>query len=85
MRWISNLYFRSFIARSANRDEDEIEKADTALAAVAATLLQEGTDSVCLVTTDIDAGEGVVAALERNGFENRVRFRNGFELIDEIT
>jgi hypothetical protein len=37
------------------------------------------------VTTDIDAGEGVVAALERNGFRNRVQFKNGFELIDEIT
>jgi hypothetical protein len=76
---------RSFIARSANRDEDGIEKADTALAAVAATLLGEGAESVCLVTTDIDAGEGVVAALERNGFENRVRFKNGFELIDDVT
>jgi hypothetical protein len=76
---------RSFIARSANRDEDHIEKADTALAAVAVTLLQRRADSVCLVTTDIDAGEGVVAALETNGFENRVRFKNGFELIDGIT
>jgi hypothetical protein len=76
---------RSFIARSANRDEDHIEKADTALAAVAATLLGEQADCVCVVTTDIDAGEGVVAALEANGFESRVGFKNGFELIDEIT
>ena len=30
---------RSFIARSSNRDEDQIEKADTALAAVAVELL----------------------------------------------
>jgi hypothetical protein len=29
------------------------------------------------VTTDIDADEGVVAALETNGFENRVQFKNG--------
>jgi len=32
-----------------------------------------------------DAGEGVVAALEANGFEHRIRFKDGFELIDEIT
>jgi len=76
---------RSFIARSSNRNEDQIEKADTALAAVAVAALQEGADYICLVTTDIDAGEGVVAALEANGFANRIRYKNGFDLIDEIT
>lgn len=77
---------RSYIARSSNRDEDQIEKADTALGAVAATLLDTGTVRfVCVVTTDIDAGEGVVAALGANGFEDRIQFKNGFELIDEIT
>jgi len=76
---------RSFIAQSSNRNEDQIEKADTALAAIAVELLEGVHDAVCVVTTDIDAGNGVVAALEANGFENRVRFRNGFELIDEIT
>ena len=76
---------RTFIARSSNRDEDEIEKADTALAAVAVELLDEDYDFVCVVTTDIDAGGGVVASLEANGFENRALFKNGFELIEEIT
>ena len=76
---------RSFIARSSNRDEDQIEKADTALGAVAVGLLQRENDFVCIVTTDIDAGESVVAALEANGFEGRAQFKNGFELIDEIT
>lgn len=76
---------RVFIARSSNRNEDQIEKADTALAAIAVEQLQGKTDHVYIVTTDIDAGEGVVAALEANGFENRVQFKNGFELIDEIT
>lgn len=75
---------RSFIARSSNRDEDRIEKADTALAAVAVELLDEN-NYVCIVTTDIDAGEGVVTALEANGFEDRARFKNGFEMIDSIT
>ncbi len=76
---------RSFVARSSNRREDQIEKADTALAAVAVQLLQENTSHVCIVTTDIDAGGGVVAALDANGFGNRAQFKNGFELIDEIT
>ena len=76
---------RSFIARSSDRDEDQIEKADTALAAVALELIQADRDFVYLVTTDIEAGEGVVASLEANGFENRTQFKNGFELIDEIT
>lgn len=76
---------RRFIARSSNRSEDQIEKADTALAAVAVQLLEMGASHVCLVTTDSDAGEGVVAALAANGLENRVQFSNGFELIDEIT
>jgi hypothetical protein len=75
---------RSFIARSSNRDEDQIEKADTALAAVAVELLQGKKEFACVVTTDVDAGEGLVAALETNGFESRAQFKNGFELIDEI-
>jgi hypothetical protein len=77
---------RGYIARSSNRDEDTIEKADTALAAVAAERLESGAARfACVVTTDIDAGEGVVAALAANGFDDCVQFRNGFELIDEIT
>jgi hypothetical protein len=38
-----------------------------------------------IVTTDIDAGDGIVSALLRNGFDGRVQFKNGFELIEEIT
>ena len=76
---------RSFIARSSNRDEDQIEKADTALAAVAVELLQGSNEFVQVVTTDVDAGKGVVASLEANGFAGQVQFRNGFEMIDEIT
>ena len=78
-------HVRTFIARSSNRDEDQIEKADTALAAVAVKLLQDDNEFVCVVTTDVDAGEGVVASLGSNGFGNRAQFKNGFELIDEIT
>lgn len=76
---------RSVIARSSNRDEDQIEKADTALAAVTVELLQGEHNFVCVVTTDVDAGEGIVTSLAVNGFNNRVQFKNGFELIDDIT
>jgi hypothetical protein len=39
---------QSFIAHSSNRDEDQIEKADTALAAVAVELLQGENEFVCV-------------------------------------
>lgn len=79
-------HVRTYIAASSNRDEDQIEKTDTALGAIAVERLMTGNaDRVCVVTTDIDAGEGVVAALTANGFDGRVRFKNGFGLLDEIT
>jgi len=77
---------RRFIADSSNRDEDTIEKADAALAAVAAEHLDTGEAmSVCIVTTDIDAGHAAVSALAANGFETQSKFVDGFELIDSIT
>lgn len=77
---------RTYIAQSSNRPEDQIEKADTALAAVAAERLEEGdADFACVVTTDTDAGNGIISALSRNGFDERAQFRDGFELIEEIT
>jgi hypothetical protein len=77
---------RTYIAQSSNRPDDQIEKADTALAAVAAERLDEGdADFAYVVTTDTDAGDGIVSALSRNGFDERVQFRDGFEVIEEIT
>jgi len=77
---------RTYIAQSSNRREDQIEKADTALAAVAAKRLAgSDADRACVVTTDIDAGMGIVSALTNNGFEDRVQVKDGFELIEEIT
>lgn len=79
-------YVRRYIARSSNRAEDQIEKADTAIAGIAVQLLLGGDASfVYVVTTDIDAGEGTVSAGEAHGFEEQIKFINGFELIDEIT
>jgi hypothetical protein len=77
---------RGFIARASNRDEDQIEKADTALAGVAVQLLdRRDAEHIHLVTTDTDAGNGVVAAVESHGFPDHIEFKNGFELIAEIT
>jgi hypothetical protein len=77
---------REFIAESSNRREDRIEKADTALAAVAAECLEAGdVEFAYVVTTDIDAGEAIVSALSSIGFVDRVQFKDGFELIEEIT
>lgn len=77
---------RRYIARASNRDEDDVEMADAALAGTAVELLDSGRAAfVSLVTTDVDAGEGTVSAVEANGFEGRIAFENGFDLIEEIT
>ena len=77
---------RGYIARASNRDEDTIEKADTALAGVAVQLLDDDEAGyIYLVTTDIHAGEGAVAAVEAAGFDDRIEVVDGFELIEEIT
>lgn len=77
---------RGYIARASNRDEDIIEKADTALAGVAVQLLDGDTVvHVYLVTTDTHAGEGSVAAVEAAGFDGQIEVVDGFDLIEEIT
>lgn len=76
---------RTAIARSSNRDEDHVEKADTELAAVAVQRLQSDDERrVCVVTTDRDAGESVSSVLAARGFGQRVLFLDGFELLDDI-
>ena len=76
---------RGYIAQASNRSEDQIEKTDAALAGVSVHFLtQTDVDFLYLVTTDTDAGRGVVAALDAQGFGGQVEYRNGFELIDEI-
>jgi hypothetical protein len=67
---------RSYIANSSNRPEDEIEKADAALAGVAVQLLgRVYVSSVRVVTTDQDAGEGAVTALEAHRIRRANRLR----------
>lgn len=79
-------FVRSYIARESNRSEDTVEKTDTALGGVAADLLENGSAaSVCVLTTDKDAGEGVVAALEAEGVDDQIVFKEGFEFVEELT
>jgi hypothetical protein len=77
---------RSYIAHASNRPEDQIEKADTALAGVAVQrLARDDIPAVSVVTTDTDAGAGVKRAVEAAGFEGQISIRDGFAFIDEIT
>lgn len=76
---------RRFIANASNRDEDRIERADTALAGVAMTLLQGDTTAVRLVTTDRDAGAATARVLESHGFGGQVEVQDGFELLADIS
>ena len=77
---------RRFIANASNRDEDTVERADTALAGVAVQLLDGGeAERIRLVTTDQDAGEATVAVLESHGYDGQVEWRNGFDLLDDLS
>lgn len=77
---------RRYIASASNRSEDQIEKADAALAAVAVQLLTSGDATlVSVVTTDTDAGEGTVSVLDSHGFEGQVDYIDGFEFIERIS
>jgi hypothetical protein len=67
---------RRFIASETDRDEDNIEKADTALVGLAAQLLDTGeADRVVLLTTDKPAGHAAETLLLQHGFNDRVKFR----------
>ena len=67
---------RRFIASETDRNEDRIEKADTALVGLAAQLLDTGeTDSVVLLTTDKPAGKAAETILANHGFEERIEYR----------
>jgi hypothetical protein len=76
---------RRFIANTSNRDEDGVEKADTALAGVAARLLSAGeAEAVRIVTTDRDAGTATVEVLQSHGFDGQVEWCDGFDLLEQL-
>jgi hypothetical protein len=67
---------RRFIATETDRDEDVVEKADTALVGLAGQLLDgERTSRVVLLTTDKPLGEAAETLLPRHGFEGRIEYR----------
>jgi hypothetical protein len=67
---------RRFIANETGRDEDSIEKTDTALVGLAAQILDTGeADDVVLLTTDKPAGRAAETLLPHHDFSDRVEFR----------
>jgi len=67
---------RRFIATKTDRDEDSIEKADTALVGLASQLLDTGkADGIVLLTTDKPAGRAAETLLPQHGFSDRIEFR----------
>jgi hypothetical protein len=76
---------RRFIASADDRNEDDIEQADAALAALAAQHLDtERATDVYIYTTDIAAGEGAETVFASEGYEDSVTFVNAFELIEDL-
>lgn len=78
---------RRFIANETDRDEDRIEKADTALVGLAAQLLDSGqADHVTLLTTDKPAGRAAETLLPQHGFGDRIEYRYvSVEYLETIT
>ncbi|WP_436925962.1 hypothetical protein [Halosimplex amylolyticum] len=71
---------RRVIANETGRDEDAIEKADTALVGLAAQLLDDGdAASVVLLTTDKPAGRAAEMLLPERGFDGRIEYRYASE------
>jgi len=74
-----------YIANADDRPADEIQRADAALAALAAQHLSTGTVAeVYIFTTDIAAGEGTETVLTSEGYGDSMTFVNGFRFIEEL-
>ncbi|WP_436928587.1 hypothetical protein [Halosimplex halobium] len=78
---------RRAIANETGRDEDSIEKADTALVGLAAQLLDEGgAESVVLLTTDKPAGRAAERLLPERGFDGQIEYRYaGESYLENVT
>ncbi|MFD1514089.1 hypothetical protein [Halomarina rubra] len=67
---------RRFIANATDRNEDIIEKADTALIGLAAQLLDTGqADHIVLLTTDKPAGKAAETLLAQRGYGDQIEYR----------
>jgi hypothetical protein len=74
-----------YIANADDRPPDTIERADCALAALAAQKLNAGAATeVYIYTTDIAAGEGAETILASEGYDDSSTFVNGFRFIEDL-
>ena len=74
-----------YIANADDRPADEVERADPALAALAAQHLSTGAATeVYIYTTDIAAGEGAETVFASVGYGDSVTFVNGFRFIEDL-
>lgn len=74
-----------YIANADDRPADEVERADAALAALAAQHLSTGAATeVYIYTTDIGAGEAAETVLASEGYGDSVTFVDGFRFIEDL-
>lgn len=74
-----------YIANADDRPADEIERADPALAGVAAQAIVDGTaDHVYIYTTDTLAGEGAENVFTSEGYGDSVTYVNGFRFVEDL-
>lgn len=74
-----------YIANADGRPADEVERADAALAALAAQQVSTGAaTAVYIYTTDIAAGEGAETVLASEGYGDSIVFVNGFRFIEDL-
>jgi len=74
-----------YIANADDRPADDIERADPALAGVAAQAFVEGkADQAYIYTTNILAGEGAESVFTSEGYGDSVTYVNGFRFIKDL-
>ncbi|MFC5973920.1 hypothetical protein ACFPYI_21560 [Halomarina salina] len=75
-----------YIANADDRPADEVERADAALAGLAAHAFAEGTATRAFIyTTDRLAGEGAEAVFASEGYGDSFTYIDGFRFLDELT
>lgn len=74
-----------YISNADDRSAAEVERADTALAGVAAEAIDEGDALQAYVyTTDVLAGEAVESAFASRGYDDAVTYVDGFQFVDDL-
>ncbi|MFP8958843.1 hypothetical protein ACLI4Y_19235 (plasmid) [Natrialbaceae archaeon A-CW3] len=74
-----------YIANADDRPADEIERADPALAGVAAqAFVDETADHAYIYTTDTLAGEGAENVFASEGYGDSVTYVNGFRFVEDL-